>query len=176
MNKFFSELPPEERRRYYQEAVSKVAQGARPAGDLKTDFGVYPGKEEFAVEIDHYAVVDGRYLYLDLPYALNLFPTYTDRHTLPLFIKDDRRETFHAEIELPAGFRHVVIAPRSQTFTAPDGAGGVRVSAAVSGTRWSVTQELSAMPSVVSPQDYGALLSLESSLENKSSRLLLLEQ
>ena len=175
MNKFFSELTPEERRRYYQEAVSKVAQGARPVGDLKTDFGAYPGLERFTVEIDHYAVVDGRYLYLDLPYSLNLYPTFTDRHTLPLFIKDDRLETIRAEIGLPAEFRHVVIAPRSQNLTAPDGAGGVRVSAGVSGGTWSVTQELSAMPSVVAPQDYGALLSIESILENKSSRLLLLE-
>ena len=155
--------------------MSKVAQGARPVGDLKTDFGAYPGIERFTVDIDHYAVVDGRYLYLDLPYSLNLYPTFTDRHTLPLFIKDDRLETIRAEIGLPAEFRHVVIAPRSQNLTAPDGAGGVRVSAGVSGGAWSVTQELSAMPSVVAPQDYGALLSIESVLENKSSRLLLLE-
>jgi transglutaminase-like putative cysteine protease/predicted metal-binding transcription factor (methanogenesis marker protein 9) len=176
MNKFFSELPPEERRRYYQEAVSKVAQGARPASDLKTDFGVYPGIEEFAVEIDNYAVVDGRYMYLDLPYALNLFPTYTDRHTLPLFIRDDRQETFRAEIRMPDGFKRVVIAPKSQNLTAPDGAGGIRVAASVSGGDWTVTQQLSEMSSVVSPQDYGALLSLESTLENRSSRLLLLER
>jgi len=176
MNKFFSELPPEERRRYYQEAVSKVAQGARPVGDLRTDFGTYPGLEQFTVEIDHYAVVDGRYMYLDLPYSLGLYPTYTDRRTLPLFIRDDRLETIRAEVGLPAGFTHLVIAPRSQTLTAPDGAGSVRVSAGVSGGAWSVTQELSALPAVVAPQDYGALLSIESTLENKSSRLLLLEK
>ena len=33
----------------------------------------------------------------------------------------------------------------------------------------------SAQPAVVAPADYAALLSLESTLENKSSRLLLLE-
>jgi len=176
MNKFFSELPPEERRRYFQEAVSKVAQGARAVGDLRTDFSSYPGLEQFTVDIDHFAVVDGRYMYLDLPYSLGLFPTYTDRHTLPLLIRDDRLETIRAEVGLPAGFAHVVIAPRSQTFTAPDGAGGVRISAGVSGGAWSVTQELSALPAVVAPQDYGALLSIESILENKSSRLLLLEK
>ncbi len=31
-NKYFSELPPEERKRYFQEAVSAVAQGARAGG------------------------------------------------------------------------------------------------------------------------------------------------
>jgi hypothetical protein len=84
-------------------------------------------------------------------------------------------ETVHTEIELPAGFRRVVIAPRSEDLAAPDGAGAVRVSAKASGRKWAVTQELSARPSVVAPEDYGALLSVESSLENESSRLLLLE-
>jgi transglutaminase-like putative cysteine protease len=174
-NKFFSELPPEERRRYFQEAVTSVAQGARPVGDLATDFKGYPGVEQFTVDVDHYAVVDGSHLYFDLPYALNFFPAYTDRHTLPLLIRQARMETVHTEIELPAGFRRVVIAPRSEDLAAPDGAGAVRVSAKASGRKWAVTQELSARPSVVAPEDYGALLSVESSLENESSRLLLLE-
>ena len=174
-NKFFSELPPEERKRYFQEAVSQVAQGARPVGDLTTKFDGYPGVEQFTVEIDRYAVVDGKYLYFDLPYTLQLFPTYTDRHTLPLLIRAARLETIHTEIELPAGFRRVVIAPRNQDLVAPSGAGKVHVSAKVAGRQWSVTQELSARTSVIAPEDYAALLSVESSLENKSSRLLLLE-
>ena len=175
-NKFFSELPPEERRRYFQEAISQVAQGARPVGDLKTDFNGYPGVEQFSVEIDHYAVVDGEYLYFDLPYTLHLFPAYTDRHTLPLMINAAHRETVHTEIELPTGFSRVVIAPRSQDLVVPSGAGNVHVSAKVAGRDWSVTQELSAKPSVIAPQDYPGLLSVESALENKSSRLLLLER
>ncbi|MGA2016317.1 MAG: DUF3857 domain-containing protein [Opitutaceae bacterium] len=175
-NKFFSELPPEERKRYFQEAVSGVAQGARPVGDLATRFDVYPGVEEFTVDIDHYAVVDGKYLYFDLPYSLRLFPTYTDRHTLPLLIRKARIESVHAEVELPAGFRHVVIAPRSEDLVAPSGAGDVHVSAKAGGGDWSVTQELAARPAVVAPEDYSRLLSLESVLENESSRLLLLER
>ncbi|MGD0745852.1 MAG: DUF3857 domain-containing protein, partial [Verrucomicrobiota bacterium] len=34
--RFFSELPPEERKRYFQETVSEAAQGARAVGDLTT--------------------------------------------------------------------------------------------------------------------------------------------
>ena len=175
-NKFFSELPPEERRRYFQEAVSQVAQGARPVGDLTTKFDGYPGVEQFTVEIDHYAVVDGKYLYFDLPYSLHLYPAYTDRHTLPLLIRAPRLETFRTEIELPPGFRRVVIAPGNMDLVAPSGAGDVHVSAKQAGVDWSVAQELSGRPSMVAPEDYPALLSVESALENKSSRLLLLER
>jgi hypothetical protein len=175
-NKFFAELPPEERKRYFQEAVSQVAQGARPVGELTTSFAGYPGVEQFTVEIDHYAVVDGKYLYFDLPYALRLFPTYTDRHALPLMIGAARRQTIHTVIALPPGFRRVVIAPRSQDLVASGGAGRVRIAARTAEGDWSVTQELSAEPSVVAPEDYAALLAVESALENKSSRLLLLER
>jgi hypothetical protein len=73
-------------------------------------------------------------------------------------------------------FKRVVIAPRNQNLTAPDGAGSFHVTAAAADGGWSATQELSAKPSVVAPADYPALLSIESSLENKSSRLLLLER
>jgi len=41
--RYFAELPPEERRRYYQELVSDVAQSAQPIGDLATKFDSYPG-------------------------------------------------------------------------------------------------------------------------------------
>jgi len=173
--KFFAELPPEERRRYFQEAVSGVAQGARPVGDLVTRFDAYPGVEEFTVDIDHYAVVDGKYLYFDLPYELRLFPTYTDRHTLPLLIRKARLESVTAEVELPRAFRHVVIAPRSENLVAPAGAGDIRVAAKAADGTWSVTQDLAARPALVAPGDYPKLLAVESVLENESSRLLLLE-
>jgi len=41
-NRFYSELPPEERRRFYQETVSGMAQGARPVSDLVTDLTPIP--------------------------------------------------------------------------------------------------------------------------------------
>ena len=71
-NRYFSELPPEERRRYFQDVVSDVSQGARPVGDSITNFTNYPGVEQFTVDVDNYSVVDGKYLYFDLPYTPSL--------------------------------------------------------------------------------------------------------
>jgi transglutaminase-like putative cysteine protease len=175
MKKVFAEMPPEERKRFFQELVSGVAQGARPVGDLTTDFDGYPGVVQFTVEIDHYAVIDGKQMYFDLPYMLHLFPAVMDHRTLPLLIGSASSSTMHTEIELPAGFQRVVIAPKNQDLVAPDGAGQAHISTTLAGREWSVTQELSARPAVVTPADYAALLSVESALEDKSSRLLLLE-
>src|SRR5439155_11878417 len=92
-NHYFSELPPEERKRYYQEAVSSVAQGARPLGDLTTKFDCYPGLEQFTVEVDNFSVVDGKYSYFDLPFTPSLFPLGADRRMLPLFISHENEST-----------------------------------------------------------------------------------
>ena len=175
-HKFFAELPPEEKNRYFQEAVSQVAQGARAVGGLITDFECYPGVEQFTVEVDHYAVVDGPHLYFDLPNTLRLFPADTDQRTLPLLLESAYRKTIHTRVDLPPGFRRLVIAPGNLDLTAPAGAGRARVTAATTAAGWSVTQELEGRPALLAPTDYGALLAIESALENKSSRLLLLEK
>lgn len=174
-NRYFSELPPEERRRYFQELVSSVAQGAQPVGDLTTAFDSYPGVEQFSVEVDHYAVVDGKYAYLDLPYTPSLFPFGADTRTLPLFIPQRHQQTVRTSINLPAGFRKVDIAPPSESLTAPDGAGAVRVTSTEQDGQRVITHELETFPAIVPAADYPAMLKLESTLGRKASKTVLLE-
>jgi hypothetical protein len=172
-NRFFSELPPEERRRYYQEVVSQVAQGARPAGDLKTDFSAYPGLEQFTVDVDNYSVVDGNYLYFDLPFTPSLFPAGADRRALPLYLSRTDRNTIRAEIKLPHRFRHEVIAPPSRNLDVPDGAGTARITSAQTHGKCVITDELDTSPAIIEPRDYSAVLKVESALERKSSKVFL---
>jgi transglutaminase-like putative cysteine protease len=175
-NRFFSELPPEERKRYYQEIVSSVAQGARPLGDLVTQFEAYPGVEQFAVEIDNYGVVDGKYLYFDLPFTPSLFPAGADHRALPLFIPWQRQESVRTEIELPPGFPHLVMAPKSDSIAAPDGGGYARISAKDTPGKCVMAHEFETSPAIVPPRDYSAMLKVESALGRKSSRVFLLEK
>jgi hypothetical protein len=172
-NRFFSELPPEERRRYYQEVVSQVAQGARPVGDLKTDFSAYPGLEQFTVDVDNYSVVDGNYLYFDLPFTPSLFPAGADRRALPLYLSRTDRNTIRAEIKLPRRFRHEVIAPPSRNLDVPDGAGTARITSAQTHGKCVITDELDTSPAIIEPRDYSAVLKVESALERKSSKVFL---
>ena len=172
-NRYFSELPPEERRRYYQEIVSQVAQGARPVGDLKTQFDRYPGLEQFTVEVDNYSVVDGKYLYFDLPFTPTLLTVGADRRTLPLYLARADRNTIRTEIELPPGFRHEVIAPQSRNLEVPDGGGTARIISAQTPGQCVITDEFDTSPAIIQPQDYGAVLKVESALERKSSKVFL---
>jgi transglutaminase-like putative cysteine protease len=170
--RFFAELPPEERRRYFQETVSEVAQGAQPVGDLITSFDSYPGTEQFSVKIDDYAVVDGNYSYFDLPFTPSLSPASTDRRVLPLFISRQNKNVIRTEIILPANFQDVIIAPKSETLKE---AGGVaRIKSLQTGGKYTITHELDTVPAIVSPKEYQALLKVESALSKKSATVLLL--
>jgi hypothetical protein len=175
-NSYFSELPPEERRRYYQELVSGVAQGARAVGDLVTQFNTYPGVEKYTVDIDNYAVADGKYLYFDLPFTPSLFPPGADRRTLPLFLSHRSDNLVRTEIELPPAFRNLIIVPRSETLDAPAGAGRARITFADESGRCLLDHELQTAPAIVSPKEYAALLNLESTLGKKSSTIFLLQR
>ncbi len=174
-NQYFSELPPEERNRYYQKIVSEVAQGARPVGDLTTRFDTYPGREEFTVDIDNYAVVDGKYFYFDLPSAPAPFPAGADQRTLPLYIQDEMEGSVRTEITLPPGFRHAAIEPKSQLLTVPGGSSADIMRMDGNG-QCTVTDQFEIEPSIVSAKDYPTMLKAESTLGEKSAKLFLLEQ
>jgi transglutaminase-like putative cysteine protease len=174
-NRYFSELPPEERRRYYQELVSGVAQGAQPVGELETKFDSYPGTEQFTVEVDHYSVVDGKYSYLDLPYTPSLFYLGADSRTLPLYLSHGHQQTVRTHVNLPAGFRKVAIAPVSQSLSAPDGAGNIRITSTEEDGQRVIVHEMETRPAIVSAEDYPAMLKLETTLGRKDSKTLLLE-
>ena len=175
-NRYFSELPPEERRRYFQELVSDFAQGARAVGDLSTRFDTYPGTEQCTVDVDNYSVLDGNYFYFDLPFTPSLFPVGADRRALPLLVSGPSDYTVHTEIDLPAGFGRVVMAPGSETLDAPDGSGKAQITSTDSAGKWTMTHEFETAPAIVPPDDYAGLVKVESTLGRRSGEVFLLEK
>jgi len=142
-------------------------------GDLKTQFDVYPGVEEFTVDVDNYSVVDGKYLYFDLPFTPSLIPAGTDRRSLPLFLSRSDRNTIRAEIELPEKFRQEVIAPPSRDLNVPDGGGDAKIVSTETPGKCVISYDFASTPAIVDPRDYPAVLKLESTLEQKSSKVFL---
>ena len=174
--RFFAELPPEERRRYYQELVSGVVQGARPVGELATQFDRYPGVEEFTVEVDRFAVVDNAHLFFQVPYRAALFNFRADHRQLPIMTGRNQDRAIHARIQWRAGFPKVVIAPRSQRLWAPAGAGVARVDSNARGNAWQLDYSLKSSPALIPAEKYPALIQLETALGELSSRAFLLER
>jgi transglutaminase-like putative cysteine protease len=176
-SRFFAELRPEEMKRYYQEAVSDIDQGARPVGDLKEQFDTYPGTEQFTVELDNYAVVDGKYLYFALPFTPTLVHLPGgDRRSLPFMLPNEETTSVRTEIQLPLGFRDVLISPLSESLDAPGGGGKVRMTSESNGGKFVLTDNFETSPAVISPNDYPAMVKVESTLEKKSAKVFLLEK
>ena len=176
-NRFFSELLPEERKRYYQELVSDIAEGTRPVGDLTTQFASYPGTMQFTVEIENFAVVDGKYLYFDFPFKPSLFDLPAgNQRTRPFLFSQEDQESTRAEITLPPGFRNVVISPKSKNLDAPDNCGTVKITSSSADRKFIFTDEQSTTPAIIQPQDYPAILKVASSLKQKSSTVFLLQK
>jgi transglutaminase-like putative cysteine protease len=175
LHRYFAELPPEEKNRYFQEVVSSIAQGAQPVSDLVTRFDTYPGLEQFAVEIDNYAVTDGKYLYFDLPFTPSLFPPGSDQRTLPLFVSGRSESRIRTEIELPSAFRHLVLAPKVETLEAPDGCGKAQVTIETSDGKYVIAHVLETAPAIVDPKQYAEVLNTEAELDKRAARLFLFQ-
>ena len=174
-NKYFSELPPEERKRYFQEAVSAVAQGAQAVGDLTTAFDTYPGLEQFSVIMDNYGVADGNYFYFNLPAIPPLLPAGADQRALPLLISEASKNTVHFAVDLPPDFPRTLIAPKSANFNVA-GVETARMTARATPGGYVITDEFDTAPAIISPADYQALLKVDAALDRKSSKVFLLEQ
>jgi len=172
--RFFSELPPEERKRYFQETVSEVAQGARAVGDLTTAFDTYPGREQFSVIIDNYGVTAGKYFYFNLPFTPSLMPVGAGQRALPLLISRSDKNTVRTEIELPPEFRRIVVVPGSEDLTVA-GEEKARITAKKTHSGCVVTDEFETTPAIISPENYQAIVKVESALSRKSSKVFLLE-
>lgn len=174
--RFFVELPPEEKRRYFQQVVSAIAQGARPVGGLTTGFDQYPGVETFTVEIDHYAVVDGAHFYFSLPFAPSFIQAGGDTRTLPLYVGRTETHSITAVINLPAGYGRYVILPASNRWEEPAGAGEAEITTTTEPGRCVVNYRFRTAPAIIDAKDYPAVLAIESAIENRSSRLFLVDR
>jgi len=175
-HRYFAELPPEERNRYFQEAVSGVAQGAQAAGDLVTRFDTYPGVEQFTVDINHYTVVDGQNMYFNLPFVPYITAPGADHRALPLFINSTLDNSVRTEIALAPKFQHLVINPPVGRLTMPGGGESATVTATNTNGQVALNYEFKTTPAIINPVDYPAMLKLESTLSKKSSRVFLLDR
>ena len=127
------------------------------------------------MQVDNYAVVDGKYLYFDLPFTPSLLPVGTDHRALPLFISHHNENTVRTEIELPANFKQVVIAPGGSELTEPAGGGIARTTSKNEAGKFVLTHDFETWPAIIDPKDYAQLLKIESTLGRRSARVFLLQ-
>ncbi len=177
--KQFREMPPEPRRRYFQELVGALSQSAEPLGDLETDLESYPGVQRYRARAERYAVREGDTLTLLLPGAGEpLVPLRDDRREHPLWIQGNHEATvWTARVVLPAAAREVVIAPPGCDWILPAGLGRLTCTTrqrrlADGRLEVELRRDTVRESAVVPPEQYPALLEINRRLAHPEMRTL----
>jgi transglutaminase-like putative cysteine protease len=182
MRRRFAWMPPEERRRYHQEALAEISQWATGEGELVTDFESHPGVESFTARVKGFALKEGKYLAFDLPASPpQLYGLGADKRTNPLCWEEPRRSRTAMTVHLPAAAAGIVLAPQSMEWTAPGHVGTVTIrrddlpGSGADGTPlgFRLTQEVSLRPAVLDPAFYGELLEANRQLSHPRAKTVL---
>lgn len=127
-NTMFSHMTPEEKKIFYQEELSTIAQSASAASELKLDFASYPGKVSYSAKIPRFGVIDNEFLYFNLPKTLGrIFQLRSDSRENPLYIDNYINKKIHILIALPSEFRVPIISPDTFKWNSPMYNGSIEV-------------------------------------------------
>lgn len=176
-NRFFEELPPEERNRFFQESVAAVSQSARAERELITEFAEYPGREAFTVRVPRYAVVDLPFLYGSLPGVIQR-PLFlrSDERTYPYYYGSYHYQEATVELLFPEEFSEALIHPRSQEWELPEGGGHFFQEWEKEDDSITYYQEWEREPSLVPATDWLELLDLQRELSHPARQHYLLKR
>jgi transglutaminase-like putative cysteine protease len=177
-HKQYAEITPEKRRRHYLELVSAFSQSARAASELVTDYTAYPGKEEFSLSAERYAVQDGQYLYFTVPGGLGGLLQYrSNERDLPLAWNDHVDSMIEYNIILPDGYEPVIM-PAPYSWQAPSGAGLIEVAVEYSRRANAVrmVQIADLNPALIPAEKYPDILEVGKKLAHPDMRTMLLKK
>ncbi len=177
-HKTYGEITPEKRRRHYLELVSAISQSATATSELTTDYDRYPGRLEFSVSTDRYAVIDGDYLYFTVPGSLGKLLQYrSNERTLPLVWNKHVDTVVETSITLPEGYEPVIL-PRSFSWQAPNGAGRVEVAVEYSSRANAIriVRMATLKPALIPAADFPDILEAGRRLAHPNMQTILLKK
>lgn len=176
-HKSFSEMTPELRRRYCQEAAAAVSESATMKGELVTDYKSYPGVEQMTLEIKKYAVTDGKFMYFALP-GFNpgsAVPAPTLKRESPFYTSYSSDWSCSYEAELPAGVKEILSAPRNISWEGPDNFGKIDIKTKQNGKNYlNVFMSVNTNSAVISNTSYLALVEINRILSKSDMKMVLM--
>ena len=127
-NKAFNQMTPEEKKIFYQEELSTIAQSASADSELLINFQSYPGKISYTAKVPKFSIVDNNFMYFNLPKTLErIFNLRSDSRDNPLYIDNFIRKEIHIIMALPKDFRAPVISPNNFEWNSPMYNGNIEV-------------------------------------------------
>ncbi|VGO19803.1 DUF3857 domain-containing protein [Pontiella sulfatireligans] len=177
-HKQYAEITPEKRRRHYLEMVSAVSQSAKAVSELTTDYEAYPGKLEFSVAANRYAVADGDYLYFTVPGGLGGLLRYrSNERDLPLAWNGYIDNMVEYYIVLPDGYEPAIL-PKTLSWQAPAGAGLIEMAVQYSPRANAIrmVQIADLRPALIPADDFPNIIEASRKLAHPDMRTILLKK
>jgi transglutaminase-like putative cysteine protease len=177
--RLYSEITPEKRRRRHQTLVAAIAQSARPASSLKTNFKVYPGIESFRVKVPGFAVDDGNYYYFKLPgmdMLKSLVRVAGESRENPYLVNSDYRFSINYTITLPPGYEMTAMKTASQILNAPGTSVSIRTRAGTKAGTYKISVRCAHNPTWLKAVRYSQLVTLNAKLNNPKLSLIILKK
>jgi hypothetical protein len=177
----YAEMPPEERRRHYQEMVAAISQSAKAKSDLITQYKDYPAFEEFSVTIDQYAVIDGDYYYFTLPDSMSRLLSFrSDTRTNPIYWDSPSKQELMFTIKIPDGYHLCFPEVKDKAMLLneqlPSEAGTITVKAEQAGDILKMTYSAETLPAQIDPEAYGKLLDIQRRLSHPRMTTIILRK
>ncbi|OPL14079.1 MAG: hypothetical protein AVO34_06165 [Firmicutes bacterium ML8_F2] len=181
-HKLFSQMPPEKRRRYFQEQVTALSRGAKLLGKYLVDYDTYPGKEEFSVRVKEYAIRQDDFLYLKLSGLIgNMAGVGRDQRQNPMYRNYFHKGSVDIEVVLPdKAVSMEKIPPGKLQFNIPRaGTISMETRSIPDGqslpSRLRITQKVNMEPMVVLPDEYLQLLEMCRILSQPKTGMVLIK-
>jgi transglutaminase-like putative cysteine protease len=177
-HKLYAEITPENLRRHYLELVSGISQSAKAVSGLGTDYSRYPGKLEYSVTADRYAVQDGEYLYFTVPGGLGGLLQYrSNEREHPLAWSAPIDKVIEYNIVLPDGYEPSIL-PKNYSWQAPSGAGMIEIAVEYSPRANAIrmVQMADLDPAIIQAKDFPLVLEAGRKLAHPDMRTILLKK
>jgi len=173
----FSEMTPEEKKRYFQTQVAGISQSAKAISELMLDFDAYPGIESFAVDIKNFAVIEENFLYFNFPNVIKgISGIKSNSRENPFAFDAYNRLFIDSYIEMPEAFSKFEIIPQTKKLQLPNNAGKIDINVKVKDNTLHVLQVLSLQPAVLQAVDYYQLLAIDKLLAHPETRTVLVKK
>ena len=171
-------MTPELRKRNQQSLLQLIAENATTDREIETQFDTYPGQISYEATAERYAVLDGTYLYMNMPQLFDdLFNFRSTERTLPFSYDDLVRETRYIQIALPEEYEPIYIPP-SFTWQAPKDCGSITIEveyhAQVNHIHITATAQLN--PTLFEATDFPAFVRTQQALAHPDRHTLLLKK
>jgi hypothetical protein len=179
-NQEFSEMRPEDFKRYYQKVLTELSQSAVAITPLTPNFTKYPGSLSFEASIKKYAVVSDKYIYFRNPSGFSVFNASNEPRELPFYYSSYFDFKSSTRVYLPDSTQRVLMMPRALNWAGVFNLGSITYEVNMlidkTGRKYiDFSQKVSLKPTIIPSDDYETIQTISSTMSDIEDDVIVIE-